>query len=158
MPNSNALSPGDYYIRVRQWDDNDYTAGSWSDHNVRFRITTAGPQPPYLGTTSPAAGAQGVTPTPTITVHVKDDSPGVDQSTIRMYVNGSQVTPAVTGSATDYTLTWTPSSAFASGSTVTVRITAQDQIATPPGLDTSFSFTIRDTIPPAPPTNVRVIQ
>jgi len=158
VPNSRALPTGDYYVRLRQWDDNDTTRGSWSDHNIRFRIGPAGPQPPYLGSTSPAAGAQGVIETPTITAHVKDDTPGVDQASIRMYVNGSQVTPTITGSATDYTLAWTPPSAFASGATVTVRITAQDQVQTPPGLDTTYSFTIRDTIAPAPPTNVRVIQ
>jgi len=158
VPNGSSLPVGDYYMRVRQWDDNDTTRGSWSDHNIRFHVTTAGPQPPYLGTTSPAAGAQGVTDTPTIVVHVKDDTPGVDQATIRMYVNGTQVSPSITGSVTDYTLTWTAPSPFASGSTVTVRITAQDLVPTPPGLDTTFSFTIRDTVPPAPPTNVRVVQ
>ena len=157
VPDGRALAAGDYYFRVRVWDDNDtVNKGSWSDYQLRFRVGSSEPSPPYLASQVPAPGAQGVLETTSIVAHVKDDGVGVDLSTVRMYVNGAQVTPAVTGAANDYTLTYAPPAPFGTSATVTVRITAQDLAGSPPGLDSTYSFTVRDTTPPAPPTNVRV--
>ena len=157
VPNARSLAAGQYYMRVRQWDDNDnINRGQWSDHNFRFRVSGE-PLPPYLSSLLPAAGAVGVLETTPITAHVKDDGVGVNIATVRMYVNGVQVTPVVTGNLNDYILTYTPSLPFVTNTTVTVRIVAQDFNLSPPGLDSTYSFTIRDTIPPQAPTNVRVI-
>lgn len=154
VPSTRSLPPGDYYVRVRQVDDHETQRGAWSDNNVRFRVVGE-PVPPYLAGHSPAPGAAGVLGTAPIVVHVKDDGVGVNQSTIRMFVNGAQVTPSITGTAADYTLSWTPSPAFAQGTTVTVRVTADDNNQSPPGLDSSWTFSVRDNTPPQPPTNVR---
>jgi len=157
VPDSRSLAPGQYYMRVRQWDDHDnINRGAWSDHNFRVRISGE-PNPPYLSSLAPAAGAVGVLETTSIVVHVKDDGVGVNLTTVRMFVNGTQVTPAVTGNLNDYILTYTPPAPFVTNATVTVRIVADDLNASPPTLDSTYSFTIRDTIPPQAPANVRVI-
>jgi hypothetical protein len=78
-------------------------------------------------------------------------------TSIRMYVNGALVTPTITGGTLDYILTYQPPVPFTTNSTVTVRIVAQDLNQSPPGLDKTYTFSIRDTVPPQPPANVRVI-
>ncbi|HEY3176039.1 MAG TPA: right-handed parallel beta-helix repeat-containing protein [Candidatus Polarisedimenticolia bacterium] len=157
VPDNRSLASGEYYIRVRLWDDNDNTnRGAWSDHGFRFRVAGE-PVPPYLASQVPAAGAQGVSENTTVVAHVKDDGVGVNLATIRMYVNGALITPAISGTINDYTLTYAPPAAFPTNTPVTVRITAQDFNLSPPGLDATYSFTIRDTTPPSPPANVRII-
>jgi len=156
IPNARALAPGEYYVRVRQWDRYDFEGGAWSDRAYRVRVSGE-PQPPYIASQNPAPGAQGVNENTSISAHVKDDGVGVNVATLRMYVNGALVTPVVGGSLNDYTLTYTPPSPFTTGTTVTVRITADDFNLSPPGLDVAYGFTIRDTTPPLPPANVRVI-
>jgi hypothetical protein len=116
----------------------------------------AGPAPPYLTGQSPAPGATNVLETTTVVAQVRDDDVGVNPSSIHMYINGSEVTPVRTGTPSSFILTYTPPSPFALESTVTVRITAQDEDSTPPGLDSTWTFRIRDITPPDPPSNVRI--
>ncbi|HZI95205.1 MAG TPA: right-handed parallel beta-helix repeat-containing protein [Patescibacteria group bacterium] len=156
VPDSRALPTGEYYVRVRQWDDNDFTKGAWSDHNFRFRVSGE-PAPPYLASMIPAPAAAGVLETTSIVAHVKDDGVGVNIATVKMYVNGVLVTPTITGGLLEYTLTYQRPTPFPTSSTVTVRIVADDFNLSPPGLDSTYTFTIRDTTPPQPPGNVRVI-
>jgi len=59
-------------------------------------------------------------------VHVKDDGDGVDSSTIQMVVNGVNVSPSITGTPADYTLTYDPSADFTNGQNVFVTIQASD--------------------------------
>ena len=156
IPNSASLQSGTYYMRVRQWDDNDsINKGSWSDHRFAFRLV-AGPAPPYLTGQSPAPNATNILESTTVVAQVRDDDVGVNPASIHMYINGSEVTPVRTGTPSSFTLTYTPPSAFALESTVTVRITAQDEDSTPPGLDSTWTFRIRDITPPDPPSNVRI--
>ncbi len=154
-PDAAALAPGQYYARVRQWDDHDFNAGAWSDHGLRFSVGGE-PQPPYLAGQVPAPGAAGVASNTTIVAHVKDNGVGVSLSTIRMDVDGGRVSPVITGAPADYTLTFAPPRPFPGGAVVRVRITAQDLAGSPPGLDAIYTFTVRDTTPPQPPRNVRV--
>lgn len=156
VPNSRALTTGEYYMRVRQWDDNDAgNRGAWSDHNFRFRVSGE-PQPPYLASLVPSSDSVGVSENTTIVAHVKDDGVGVNIASVRMYVNGTLVTPVITGNINDYALTYTPPAPFGTNATVTVRIVADDFNLSPPGLDSTYGFSIRDTVPPQAPTNVRV--
>ena len=105
---------------------------------------------PYTSGWNPAKSATGVPVNTNIVVHVRDDGAGVDQATIKMTVNGSQVTPTVTGAPADYIVTYDPPSDFGYGQVVNVTVDAKD-LASPPNVMTtdSYSFTIgTDTIPP----------
>jgi hypothetical protein len=64
-------------------------------------------------------------------VHVRDDGAGVDISSIVMTVNGIPVTPIITGTPADYTLTYVPSTDFECGQIVNVTVDAHD-LATAP--------------------------
>ena len=157
VPDSRTLASGEYYVRIRQWDDNDaVNKGSWSDHNLRFRVAGE-PVPPYAAAQVPAPNAVGVPTTTSIALHVKDDGVGVNNATIRLYVNGAQVTPSITGAINDYALTYTPPAPFPSDSQITVRIVAADFDNSPPGLDLTYTFRTRDTIPPLEPQNVWIV-
>ena len=60
-----------------------------------------------------------------IVVHVRDSGSGVVQSSIVMTVKGSAVTPVITGSTSNFTLIYDPSS-FTQGETVSVVVSASD--------------------------------
>ena len=81
---------------------------------------------PYTDGHTPAASATSIALGTNIVVHVKDDETGVDVNSIVMKVNGVTVTPTITGTSADYTLTYDPSSDFAHGQTVYVTVDAQD--------------------------------
>jgi len=74
----------------------------------------------------PTAGATGVDPLAPIAFHLTDAGTGVNQATIVMKVNGVTVTPVIIGDKHDFTVTYTPTTPFTYGSTVTVSITASD--------------------------------
>ncbi|MCG2711697.1 MAG: DUF5123 domain-containing protein [Candidatus Omnitrophica bacterium] len=88
--------------------------------------TPADTTPPYTTGHSPAKLAVDVTPGTNIVLHVKDDGAGVDINTIVMKVNGQVVTPVITGTPADYTLTYDPSSDFSAGQVVNVTVDARD--------------------------------
>ncbi|MCG2712474.1 MAG: Ig-like domain-containing protein [Candidatus Omnitrophica bacterium] len=81
---------------------------------------------PYTDGHVPASSATNITLGSNIVVHVKDDETGVDVNTIVMKVNGVTVSPVITGTAADYTLTYDPSSDFQHGQTVYVTVDASD--------------------------------
>ena len=99
--------------------------------------------PPYTSGHNPAKNATGVAKDTNIEVHIKDDGSGVDQSSIVMAVEGNQVTPTITGTPADYTLTYNPSADFDHDQVVDITIDASD-LATPPNVmpQDSYSFTI----------------
>jgi hypothetical protein len=98
-------------------------------------ITTADIEPdlipPYTTGHSPEKDAIEVAKDTIIVVHVKDDGAGVDISSIVMTVNGITVTPTITGTPVDYTLTYVPSVDFECGQIVYVTVDAHD-LATAP--------------------------
>ncbi|MFH1460572.1 MAG: putative Ig domain-containing protein [Candidatus Omnitrophota bacterium] len=81
---------------------------------------------PYTTGHFPAKSAVNVDKDSNIVVHVKDDGAGVDISTIVMKVNGQVVTPTITGTPADYTLTYNPPVDFDYGETINVTIDAED--------------------------------
>ena len=81
---------------------------------------------PYTDGHVPASSAASIALGTNIVVHVKDDETGVDVNTIVMVVNGVTVTPDITGTTADYTLTYDPSSDFQHGQTVYVTVDASD--------------------------------
>lgn len=105
-------------------------------------------EPPYTTGHDPAKDATDVPPDTNIVVHVKDDGTGVNQSTIVMKVEGTEVAPTITGDKYDYTLTYDPPTDFDYGQVVDVTVDAKDLNATPNVMPTdSYSFTIKELEP-----------
>ena len=113
--------------------------------------STSDSAPPYTSGHSPASGAVGVPVNTSIVVHVMDDTLGVEQSSIVMTVEGSAVTPTITGVPGDYTVTYDPSVDFPIDQVVDVTVAARDIAASPNVMATeSYSFTITsDATPPS---------
>ena len=104
---------------------------------------TADTSPPYTSGHSPGKYYSDISKSTNITVHVMDSSSGVNQSSIVMRVNGTTVSPSISGSKYDYTLTYYPPSDFSYDQVVDVTIDAQDLASTPNTMaQESYSFTI----------------
>ena len=92
---------------------------------------------------NPSKSATGIAPNTNIVVHVSDSGDGVDQSSIVMKVEGSPVSPTITGTAANYTLTYDPHSDFSPGQVVDVTIDAKDLHSPANVMATdTYSFTI----------------
>ncbi|MEA1895524.1 MAG: FlgD immunoglobulin-like domain containing protein, partial [Euryarchaeota archaeon] len=111
--------------------------------------------PPSTSGYNPARDAASVPVDTNITVHVLDDGAGVNNSTIVMTVNGTTVTPDITGTAADYTVVYTPPADFDYEQLVNVTINASDLNETPNVMTTdAYSFTtesatVVDNTPPS---------
>jgi hypothetical protein len=110
---------------------------------MTFDVAASDTTPPYTAGHDPAPGATGVPQNTNITVHVKDDGEGVDDSTIVMKVDGSIVAPVISGSPADYTLVYDPPDDFDCWQVVPVTVDASDFASPPNEMTTdSYSFTI----------------
>jgi hypothetical protein len=166
VPDLNALSPGDYYMRVRLNDENQPLLGAWSNNDFRVRVSSE-PAPPILAQQNPAPGAMGVSDVAPITTHVVDFGAGVNSSTIVMHIGINNpsaptlVTPLITqagSTSADFALSFTPGATqFQSGDVITVRIVADDLFSPPNHMDTSYSYTVKDTVPPVAPASLRIV-
>gem|GEM_PF-3542643 len=130
------LTDGDWWWRVSAWDGTVY--GSNSDDR-KFIVDTL---VPYTTGHDPARNATGVSANTSIALHIKDDGSGVDQSTVAMTVDGSTVTPLISGSPDDYTVSYTPPSVFSEGQTVTVTLNGADNVGNSMAQDV-YSFQIQ---------------
>lgn len=112
--------------------------------------------PPYVSSLSPGANTTNVAINANIVAHLLDSGDGVNSSSITMTVNNQTVSPVITGSASDYTLTYNPPADLSYNGVYSVTITARDlagNVMTP----YTYSFTTRaapDTTPPAAPIGV----
>ncbi|KKW01417.1 MAG: Galactose oxidase [Parcubacteria group bacterium GW2011_GWA2_48_9] len=95
---------------------------------------------PILSNLSPFSGATSVSANTNISLHVTDSAYGVDKSSLGMTVNGSAVTPVVTGTPSDYLIVYNPPSDFTSPQNVQVHIEAQDLAGNT--LSQSYSFQV----------------
>jgi hypothetical protein len=137
--NQGALTDGTAYLFVFDADNN---------HNpLGYPVTIGGgggggdSAAPYTSGHFPEKGAVGFYKDSNIVVHLQDSGDGVDQSSIVMTVNGQTVSPTITGSASDYTLTYDPPNPLEGD--VVVRINAQD-LANPPNVmpQETYTFTV----------------
>jgi len=140
----NTLEEGDWFWRVSAWDGEIYGAPS-SERSFIIDRT-----PPYTFGHDPAPGATGVAMNTDIVVHLTDDWSGMDLNTIVMALYGYPVDPVISGSPTDYTVTYDPPADFELGDTVTVSIRAADRLGIQMSVET-YSFIIsqfKDVEPP----------
>jgi hypothetical protein len=115
---------------------------------------TTGPAPdttpPYVTNRSPAPGATGAAVNTLVTLEVRDAGDGVNHSTITMRVNGSPVTPSISGNTAAYTLSYNTPVDFNYDQTVSIEVDASDLNGNAMATD-SYSFTTGpapDTTPP----------
>ncbi len=105
--------------------------------------------PPYVIGHDPAPDSTAPIDT-NISVEVRDDGVGVDQSTIQMTVEGIPVVPDITPITNGYLLIYDPPSDLAYGQEMNITVYADD-LATPPNqMDGphSYSFQIFGNTPP----------
>jgi photosystem II stability/assembly factor-like uncharacterized protein len=142
-----ALADGDWWWRVSAWDGEVYGNASAAR---RFVIDVA---KPFTSNHNPAKGATGVPLNSNIVVHVQDVTSGVNRSSIVMKVNGNNVSPAITGAASNYILTYDPPADFGFQQTVTVSIDAADSAGNAMATDAySFITAGQGNSAPAAPT------
>ena len=111
------------------------------------RVLTEDTIPPYTGGHVPIPGSTGVPIDTVITVHVKDDCTGVDKDTIVMTVEGSIVTPDITGKKHDYMLLYDPPDDFGCGEVINVTVDAADRASNiMPTDDYSFTTEVPDLV------------
>jgi len=115
-----------------------------SKESVEYNFTTnisKDNTPPYTSGHEPAKGAMDVPVGTNVAVHVRDDESEVDLSTIVMTVEGKVVSPNITGTPADYTLTYGPPVDFDYEQVVNVSIDASDVAGNTMTQD-AYSFTI----------------
>jgi gliding motility-associated-like protein len=115
-----SLTEDEYWWRVTAWDGQEYSTTSSSR---KFTIDTASP---YTTDHYPAPDDISVSLTTNIVVHVQDSTSGVNQSSIVMKINDEVVMPGITGTLSDYTLTYDPAIDFDYSQEITVSIDAED--------------------------------
>ncbi len=113
-------------------------------------------EPPFTTDHQPAKGSANASPNTNIVLHVRDLVAGVDRSAIVMTVNGTTVSPAITGVLQDYKIEYDPPGNFAPGDTVSVSIAAHD-LSFPPNamLRETYSFVIGQELPDLAVTSLR---
>jgi len=115
-----ALEEGDWWWRVAAWDGQVY--GSYSNERYFMIDVTK----PVVTGHSPAKDATNVAVNSNIVVQLQDNLSGIDSTSTKMQVNGTEVAPQLSGTPNNYTLTYEPLSDFAYSSTVLVSLDAAD--------------------------------
>ena len=101
--------------------------------------------PPNMVAQTPANGATGVAVNAVIFFTLTDDKTGVDQNSVTVSVNGSQVTSLqFFGDPSDLSVIADPQQDFTPLSTVDVQVTASDLASTPNQVVESWSFETAD--------------
>jgi len=146
LQTANNLAPGDYDFIITG------EGGGLMRSDTVSLVVSAGPDraPPFTGNHNPARGSRNVLLDAGISVEVRDINPGVDLSSVTMTINGTVVSPQISGTPPAYFLRYQPATPFRDNQTVQVRINARD-LATPPNVmeEDSYVFTTgRDSLPP----------
>jgi hypothetical protein len=154
LPSAHALAPGSWYVRVRQWDGSGTVPGAWSDPPVRFIVQGQGPVD--LASAVPAPGGM-VSPEEAARLRAellsRDNC--LDASRVRLFVNGSEVLPEISGDAARLALEYEAPASFEPGASVSVRVVAGCAGHSGAALDTAYTFAVLGPAP-APPTGLRV--
>ena len=135
------LSQGTKYYFVVNSTDRDMNSNESIEDDFTTTPTGEDEIPPYTAGHEPAKGDVNVSIDTNIVVHVLDDNSGVNESTILMTVEGVDVSPVITGTSADYTLTYDPPVNFGYGQVVDVTVDAYD-LAGNPMVQDAYSFII----------------
>lgn len=123
--------------------------------SVKAFATSADPTYPYVNYVSPLAGSTGVAGTAPIVVELKDGSVAVASGTVKLSVNGAEVSANVVKTGTTTTATYDPG-LLPSGAVLTVSIAYSDTASPANSYSSSFQFTVANyvTLPAAIRTDV----
>ncbi|MCD6409665.1 MAG: Ig-like domain-containing protein [Candidatus Verstraetearchaeota archaeon] len=134
------LSEGMHTVRVKVAD----TSGNTNEREWWFNVKLPDTTPPTIVSVTPPDGATVSTATPTISASYTDDT-GIDVNSVRLYVDGVDVTSEATVTASS--VTYTPTTLFANNTGHTARVEVADLAGNT--AEREWSFTVR--LPPAPP-------
>jgi flagellar hook assembly protein FlgD len=110
----------EYTIIARNgWHFSNMKSGTITVERRDTRAPVASDETPHDGSTVQDR-------TPLISVDLTDDLSGVDQTTIRMTVNGAEVSPTITRINDGYSTRYAPENAFERGAVVEVTVEADD--------------------------------
>lgn len=118
---------------------------------VRKTSAASDNQAPSVSGQNPAPGATGVDEHASVVVRVNDTEYGVDFTTVRLRVNGTDVTnnTKIGGVASSYILTYKPPQPFAYESTVNISVEACDLVNNCMNpVNYSFKIEEKDVTPP----------
>lgn len=108
-----------------------------------IKAYSAGTVPAYLESINPYPGQGGIATTPTVKVVFQDGSTTVDDASIKLFVDGTQVTATPSNSGAETTVQFTPTTPFAFNSQHTGRV----EYAIGGVVSTqTFSFTVRNVL------------
>ena len=136
-----------YYFVVTAYNDDVPPLESGPSNEEHTTATPSDTTPPYVTNRNPDPGATGVAVDTHVALELRDAGVGIDQSTIIMRVNGSPVTPSISGNTAAYTLSYNPPVDFNYDETVSIEVDASDVNGNAMTTDT-YSFTTG----PAPDT------
>ncbi len=137
---STPLSEGVHTVRVKVAD----TSGNTNEREWWFNVELPDTTPPEIVSVTPPDGATVSTATPVISASYTDDR-GIDVSSVKLYVDGVDVTSEATVTASS--VTYTPSTPFGNNTVHTARVEVADLAGNT--AEKEWSFTI--VLPPAPP-------
>ena len=106
--------------------------------------------PPSTTGHQPAKQATNVAVGSNIRLQVQDPGTGVDLTTVRMRVNGSTVTPTITGTSASYTVVFDPPQDFPYNSVIQVELDASDLAGNVMSTDAYSFTTVEDSQDPPP--------
>lgn len=139
-----ALADGNWWWRVSAWDGRVYGSSSTAR---KFIVDVT---KPFTTNHNPTKGATSVPINVNIVAQVQDATSGVKRSSIVMKVNGNNVSPATTGAASNYILTYDPATNFGFQQTVNISIDAADSAGNVMTTD-FYSFTTESNSAPSAP-------
>lgn len=98
--------------------------------------------PPYTDEFSPQKNGTDIAKNTNIVLHIKDNESGVDETSIEMMVGEIIVKPDITGTSTNYVLTYNPEENFSYNQVVNVKVKANDLASNiMPMVEYSFTIT-----------------
>lgn len=132
-PGSN-LAEGNWWWRVAAWDGKVFSSYSKERH-LLIDITK-----PITADHRPARNAIQVPITTDFSVQLKDSLSGIDSTSIVLKINSKVVKHEISGTSTNFKLSYKPASPFSYEQKVTVSIEAKDRAGNKMNTD-SYSFT-----------------
>ena len=98
--------------------------------------------PPYVEGAFPDNDAIEMPVDTEISLHLVDNTSGVDIDSIDMKINGRIVAPSINGNNSDYLVKYKPVEGFSYGELVRVNIAARDLAPVPNDMEYAFTFSI----------------
>lgn len=110
---------------------------------LRNRVRNAlGFGAPYVANPAPQPFTREIPPDATIGFSLRDDEEGVDVSSVIVRINGTQVTPEITGTPSEYRIQYRPAEVFPNSQTVLVEVQASDLAQPSHGMVYEYRFKI----------------